>query len=281
MIKFTNVIEGAVEAAMKAVLDFNRSGIALKSSTKTDGSFVTELDMRATEILEEHLHSYLPLVSEERDGSHALIEKISDCLVIDPIDGTTPLRRFIRGVPCCSGFGPMVGVVFEGHLVATVFGDVYSGQVITAERGRGVVQRKLGNRKAVRVPKTAAVALDHAAMIMNVASAREALLAYQLRDEGVVEAVFRYGAISNDCWRIAQGLEEVLLQLRLKPWDFAAVLIAAECGADVMVDPIVRPVSLDNWRVCSNNPVLIANTKNNLGLLKSIRRLLKAKPCLE
>jgi fructose-1,6-bisphosphatase/inositol monophosphatase family enzyme len=280
MVKFTTIIEHAVEAAMSAVFDFDLGGKVLRSSTKSDGSFVTELDMRATEILEEALHGYLPIVSEERAKSHRLIDDLRDCLVIDPIDGTTPLKRYIRGVPSCSGFGPMVGVVFEGRLVATVFGDIYSKSVVTAEQGRGVRVRKLGSRATHKVPKVRPVSLDHAAMIMNVASAREALLAYQLRDEGVVEAVFRYGAISNDCWRIAQGLEEVLLQLRLKPWDFAAVLIAAECGAEVLVDPLGKGVALVEWQVCSNNPVLIANTRDNMGLLKSIRRLLKTKPRL-
>lgn len=280
MIKFTTVIEQAVSKAMRAVLDFHLHGRALKSATKSDGSFVTELDMRATEILEEQLHHCLPLVSEERSNSHKMIDSLENCLVIDPIDGTTPLKRFIRGVPCCSGFGPMVGVVFEGRLVTTVFGDVYSKTIVTAEVGRGVTLRKLGSRVVKPVSKAQPVPLAQAAMIMNVATAREALLAFQLREAGVVEAVFRYGAISNDCWRIALGLEEILLQLKLKPWDFAAVLIAAECGAEVLVDPLGNEVPLRDWKVCSNNPVLVANTDANRKLLLSIKRLLKTKPQL-
>ncbi len=276
MIRFSTVIEEAVEDVMRAVLRFSAAGTRLKSRTKSDGTFVTELDMLATEMLEERLGELLPIVSEERKRSHLLIEKSENFLVVDPIDGTTALRRYVRGSPTCAGFGPLVGVVFDGVLTATVFGDISTGELVTAEVGCGVTVRSLGRKNAKRLKKITPTALHQSAMIMNLSSADETLLAYQLRDQGVIEAVYRYGAIANDCMRIARGLEEIHLQLRLKPWDFAAVLLAAEAGAQVMADPLDRQIQLSKWRVSANNPVLVANTTDNRRLIKIVKKLLSS-----
>jgi hypothetical protein len=48
-----------------------------------------------------------------------------------------------------------------------------------------------------------------------------------------------------------------MVSFSVKPWDFPAVLLAAEAGCEVYCDPLARRISLDDWRLEPNNPIII------------------------
>jgi fructose-1,6-bisphosphatase/inositol monophosphatase family enzyme len=56
---------------------------------------------------------------------------------------------------------------------------------------------------------------------------------------------------------LAQGFEQMSVQFSTKPWDFSAALLAAEAGLEVWLDPLGRRVSLNEWRIEPNNPLMI------------------------
>jgi fructose-1,6-bisphosphatase/inositol monophosphatase family enzyme len=69
--------------------------------------------------------------------------------------------------------------------------------------------------------------------------------------------MYRFGGFANDCARLAQGFEQMSIQFSAKPWDFSAVLLAAEAGLEVWLDPLGRRVPFSDWRISSDNPTII------------------------
>jgi fructose-1,6-bisphosphatase/inositol monophosphatase family enzyme len=78
-----------------------------------------------------------------------------------------------------------------------------------------------------------------------------------LKNHNAIENMYRFGGFANDCARLAQGFEQMSVQFSAKPWDFSAVLLAAEAGLEVWLDPLGRRVPLNEWRIESNNPLMI------------------------
>jgi fructose-1,6-bisphosphatase/inositol monophosphatase family enzyme len=78
-----------------------------------------------------------------------------------------------------------------------------------------------------------------------------------LKNHNAIENMYRFGGFANDCARLAQGFEQMSVQFSAKPWDFSAVLLAAEAGLEVWIDPLGRRVPLKEWRIEPNNPLMI------------------------
>ena len=78
------------------------------SDTKADGSIVTELDLRASDMTLEMLHQHLPkygLLSEE--NTEAFTAETEWLWVVDPVDGTA---SFARGYAC---WGLGIGLLYN------------------------------------------------------------------------------------------------------------------------------------------------------------------------
>lgn len=99
--------------------------------------------------------------------------------------------------------------------------------------------------------------LSSAGMLFFISQYGEARFVEFLKRENVIENIYRFGGFANDCTRIAQGFEQVQLQFNIKPWDFSAVLFAAESGSEVYCDPLTRRTPLDEWKIEKNNPVVV------------------------
>ncbi|MBI4724693.1 MAG: inositol monophosphatase [Rhodomicrobium sp.] len=127
----TIMINAARKAGRSLARDFGEVE-HLQVSVKGPANFVSAADHRAESILYEELsrarHGYSFLMEERGlvegpDKTHTWI--------IDPLDGTT---NFLHGIPL---FAISIALEREGELVAGLVYNPASGDLYTAERGKG------------------------------------------------------------------------------------------------------------------------------------------------
>ena len=94
--------------------------------------------------------------------------------------------------------------------------------------------------------------------------------------QGLIENTYRLGGFANDSARLAQGFEEIQLQLQVKAWDFVGSLFPVEAGYSCIVDPLSKKVSFHEWKVASQNAVLIAPPSYISELQEHVIRLLNS-----
>jgi fructose-1,6-bisphosphatase/inositol monophosphatase family enzyme len=97
-------------------------------------------------------------------------------------------------------------------------------------------------------------------MLFFISACGEAAIVEHLKRQHAIENIYRFGSFASDSARVAQDFEQIQLQLYAKPWDFSAVLLAAEAGCDVFCDPLDRRIPLKDWRIESNNPIVVLPT---------------------
>jgi fructose-1,6-bisphosphatase/inositol monophosphatase family enzyme len=259
-------LESAVRAAAMYLIDVAASKEEARSWIKPDGSLLLSLDLACDKILVDKLLDVAPIVSEERVVTHHLIDSDEDYLVIDPIDGTAACKRFLRTLGGQVGFGPLVGLVSKRRVEMAVFYQVPHRTLFTAIRGQGVRAVALPNpatpaprfQTRPRLRGSPATQLRESVMLYFMGQGREGPVVESLKLSGAVENAYRFGGFANDCARLAQGLEDLQLQLSVKPWDFAATLFAQEAGFVTVMDPFGRRVAYDEWDIAEENPVLVA-----------------------
>lgn len=259
-------IENAVRAAASYLIEVAASKEEARAWIKPDGSLLLSLDLACDKILVDKLFGLLPLVSEERGSTHDLIHTDEDYLVIDPIDGTSACKRFLRTLGGQVGFGPLVGLVSKRRVEIAVFYQIPHRTLFTAVRGQGVRAVTLPDpavppprfQTRPRVRGSAASVLRESVMLYFMGQGREGPLVEALKLSGTVENAYRFGGFANDCVRLAQGLEDIQFQLSVKPWDFAATLFPHETGFTTIMDPLNRRVPYDQWDIAEENPVLVA-----------------------
>lgn len=259
-------LESAVRAAAVYLIEVAASKEEARAWIKPDGSLLLSIDLACDKILVDKLMGVAPIVSEERGATHKLIESDEDYLVIDPIDGTSACKRFLRTLGGQVGFGPLVGLISKRRVEVAVFYHVPHRTLFTAIRGQGVRAVLLPN-PALPAPRlqtrpvlrgSPATALRESVMLYFMGQGREGPLVESLKLSGTVENAYRFGGFANDCVRLAQGLEDIQFQLSVKPWDFAATLFPHETGFRTLMDPLNRRVAYDEWDIAEENPVLVA-----------------------
>jgi fructose-1,6-bisphosphatase/inositol monophosphatase family enzyme len=110
-------------------------------------------------------------------------------------------------------------------------------------------------------------------MLFFISQFGEASVVEYLRKQNAIENIYRFGGFASDCARLAQGYEQIQIQFAVKPWDFAAVLLAAEAGCEVFCDPLKRRVPLKQWRIEHNNPVVTVASKGRTALFELLDRM--------
>lgn len=254
------VKEAVVEAAR--YLDREaRSGAQLRVEVKADNSLVMNLDLESQRIILERLAGSFPIVAEEDPDSHGRIGDATSYFLVDPLDGTTSCKRFLGQRGGHVGYGPVVGFVHEGELAVAAFYSVPHRELYVAVAGEGVSVMQWSDDWSVAQPARPLVAppcpeLKQAGMLFFISQLGEAAIVEFLRKENAVENIYRFGGFASDCARLAQGYEQIHLQFTVKPWDFAAVLLAVEAGCEVFCDPLNRRVPFKEWRIEANNPVV-------------------------
>jgi fructose-1,6-bisphosphatase/inositol monophosphatase family enzyme len=255
-------LEGAALDSAAYLVEAARSGARPEVWVKADHTLVMSLDLESQRRILSRLGTAYPVVAEEDESSHGLINGNADFFLVDPLDGTTSCKRFLGETGGHVGYGPLVGFVRKNRLVAAVFYSVPHRRLFTAVKGEGCyvsdvdfvsVSAPASRRKLVTPPCTA---LDQAGVLFFVGSNGESRVVQHLKNENAIENLYRFGGFANDCSRLAQGFEQVSVQFSIKPWDFSAVLLAAEAGLDVILDPLNRRVPLGEWTIEMNNPAI-------------------------
>ncbi|MDT8316363.1 MAG: inositol monophosphatase family protein [bacterium] len=220
-----------LEAAMKAAVIAGKEILAAqggenKVEYKGEIDLVTEMDLRAEEIIKDFLSSGFPdvaILAEESglSGSDSNIRWI-----IDPIDGTT---GYAHGIP---HFAVSIGLEREGMLE---IGAVYNPplkECFSAIKGGGAFL----NGRAIGVSDTKELkrsllatgfSCDRATSAENNVAQFNAFL---MKAQGIR----RFGSAALDLCYTAAGRFDGYWEMKLKPWDTAAgILILTEAGGKV------------------------------------------------
>jgi len=259
------LIEAAVLDAAQYMVDAARSGRALEVHVKADHSLVLNLDIESQRRILAKLGKTLPIVAEEDESSHNLIESCSSYFLVDPLDGTTSCKRFLGQQGGQVGYGPLVGLVKDHALSVACFYNVPHRSLFTAVKGEGcylseidlhTVSTPLSRR---RLLAGSCSSLAQAGALFLLGHHGESRIMQHLRNLNAVENMYRFGGFANDCARLAQGFEQLSIQFSVKPWDFPGVLFALEAGLEAWADPLQRAVPLSEWRIEANNPMYIVH----------------------
>ena len=264
-----NPHEQVVQFAESAVLDAAAylehaaaSGLTLQVNLKADKTMVMNLDLESQRRILAKLPKSAKVVAEEDETSHGLIHTAGSYFLVDPLDGTTSCKRFFGQKGGHVGYGPLVGYVHEGSLVVASFYNVPQGKLFTAVAGAGAyvstpdfAKGDAGERE--RLHPEPCLSLASAGVLFFIGHNNESRVIQHFRNNNALENMYRFGGFANDCSRLAQGFEQLSMQFTVKPWDFSAVLLAAEAGLEVWLDPLGRRIALKEWRIEPNNPLMI------------------------
>lgn len=260
-------IEAAVLDAAGYLVSALQSGDSIKATLKSDHTLVLNLDIESQRrIREKLLGTGYPILAEEDEASHALVERGGTYLLVDPLDGTTSCKRFMGALGGQVGYGPLVGFVKDNVLSVASFYNIPQRMLFTAVRGEGTwVVSTPGfelpsSAVRERLEPTSCSHLIQAGILFFVGKNGETPVVQHLRNENALENLYRFGGFANDCSRLAQGHEQMSVQFTVKPWDLSAALLAEEAGLEVILDPLYRKIPLAEWRIETNSP-LIAVTK--------------------
>jgi fructose-1,6-bisphosphatase/inositol monophosphatase family enzyme len=256
-------VEEAVVEAARYLDNAARTGATIEVSVKADHTLVMNLDVESQRRVLSKLPEGHPVVAEEDESSHGIIHSAGTYFLVDPLDGTTSCKRFFGQKGGHVGYGPLVGYVREGQLSVASFFSVPHGRLFTAVKGLGTYVSTpdfskgdgVGTRE--RLSPQGCSALVQAGVLFFVGHHGETRVMQHLKNHNAIENMYRFGGFANDCARLAQGFEQMSVQFAAKPWDFSAVLLAAEAGLEVWVDPLGRRIPLREWRIESNNPSII------------------------
>ena len=257
------LVESAVLDAASYLVGVVQSGEKIEVSVKADHSLVLNLDLESQRKILGRLKEAYPIVAEEDEASHRLIEQSSTYLLVDPLDGTTSCKRFLGQIGGQVGYGPLVGFVKDHVLTVASFYSLPHRKLFTAVKGEGCYASEIDfvqrDTPTVRKKLTAAPChrLCEAGLLFLFGHHGESRVVQHLRNLNAVENIYRFGGFANDCARLAQGYEQLGVQFSVKPWDLSGALLAAESGLEVWLDPMAKRTILSEWRIRANNPLII------------------------
>ena len=255
-------IEGAVLDAAGYLVAAMESGAQIETTLKADKTQVMNLDLESQRRILARLPNTYPILAEEDESSHTLIEAGGSYFLVDPLDGTTSCKRFLGKLGGQVGYGPLLGFVKDNVLSVAAFYNIPQRKLFTAVRGEGCWVTTIEEPSALRIEgrkrlqPTSCNTLAGAGVLFFIGKHGESPVVQHLRNKDALENLYRFGGFANDCSRLAQGLEQVSVQFTVKPWDLSAALLASEAGLQVYLDPLRRKVPLAEWRIEANNPLI-------------------------
>ena len=243
----------AARAAAQVIRPLFQKNVAVR--IKADASPVTEADLRAEEVIRDHLTRAFPSYGfyGEETGQHAM--QAESLWLVDPIDGT---KAFVRESPF---FSTQIALMRAGELVLGVSSAPLYGELAWAERGRGAFL----NDRAVRVS--------------SVARLEDAFISTgNLRSLGRSSGWRRLGELLGRaaCTRgygdflhyhlLARGGVDVVIESDVNILDIAALVVLAREAGGTFTDLTGAPVGLDT------SSVLAANAALHQQVLEALRR---------
>lgn len=194
---------------------------------KGRADFVTEVDFKVQQFVEEHLKIAYPeiqFMSEEADNS--AICKDGYYWVLDPVDGTTNLihdyRRSAISLALMKGGEALLGIIY----------NPYADEMFYAEKGKGCFL----NGRQVFVSKETTMEKSLIAFGTSPYSKEISTEIFMLVDRIYKDCadVRRTASAALDLADVACGRIEAYFERRLKLWDYAAgMLLIREAGGEV------------------------------------------------
>jgi myo-inositol-1(or 4)-monophosphatase len=205
-----------------------------KTDLVTNGD--TAVSKELTRILRGHFHD-IAFLDEEASKTHSLdVKRERMVAVIDPIDGTTNYSKgFVEGSQDSpnENWGVSVGMVLEGELVAGVIYQPSLAALFYAEKGKGAY------RNGVRMTASTTVKLGVDSLIYAIPYSHDTKefnattrAIQRIKEMGINPIVL--GSQVIEAMYVAQGLRDVFMMFKTKPWDIAAAIsIVTEAGGRV------------------------------------------------
>ncbi len=269
-------LESAVRSAAAHLWERAESEAPMYVSVKPDNTLVLNLDIESHKILLASLFGTLPIVSEEDESTHGLIDTANEYYVIDPLDGTTSCKRFLAQLGGQVGFGPLGGYVKNNIFKGAVFFHIPHRTLYVAERGVGSFYMKCDSPEVLSSPSnestltkliiTESVPLIESGTLFFAGTGGELRVIEYLRRHNLVENVYRFGGFANDCIRLSHNYEQIQIQFSVKAWDLAAALISELAGIAVILEPRTSKTPLAKWQVTHANP-LVSGHQQSISLL--------------
>lgn len=220
----------ATQARLRAIAQSHMLGRASMVEIKTDGSWVTEVDLAVQAAVQQYLAAQFPHIGflGEEMSTEAQETAWARCLageqdlwVVDPLDGTSNFRA---GFPV---FSLTLALLERGRVIAGLVYDPVRDELFHALRGAGAY---LNN---TRLDLSTQPDIPLARCLATVDFKRlPKPLACHLASETPFGSQRSLGSVALDwCW-LAAGRIQVYVHGKQKPWDYAAgQLIAFEAGA--------------------------------------------------
>lgn len=251
--------ERLIQIAMEAGGFFQRQEMTSVASKEGHGNFVTDIDCRVQAFLEEKLTGLLPgsaFIGEEKENG-ALTD--TPTWIVDPLDGTINMihdyRQSAVSIALCRDKKPVTGVIWQP----------FTRELFCAEAGGGAFL----NGRAIHV---SGVPFRDALAAVGTAPYYEELreISIQLAGDFLRECADfrRSGSAALDLAYLACGRHEIFIEMRLKPWDYAAgSLIVREAGGQVTM-----PLAGGEMNYDLSTAILAAAPQCMPGALEILRR---------
>ena len=245
------VIEIVHEAAK--IIDSSSHSIAADKGSKEN--FATEADIRVQSFLKERLTALIP--GSSFLGEEGNFTKGDYTWIVDPIDGTVNFFRdiqfYVISVALVRGDDVLIGVIYNPKVDETYHAVAGNGSYL--------------NGKAIHVSDRD---IGHSVVCLawSVYEKKWADICFDISKElfHSCEDIRRLGSAAYELCLIARGSVELLFEMRLFPWDYAAgSLILKEAGGTI--SSVDGPI--DYYDQCT---VLGANSDANMDTLKKVVR---------
>ena len=169
--------------------------------------------------------------------------------IVDPLDGTT---NFLHSIPL---FAISIALEREGELVAGLIYNPASGDIYTAERGKGAF---LNDNRRLRV--AGRPDLDNAVIVTGIPHRGKpgheqhlAELSAVMRDAAGIR---RTGSAATDLAWVAQGRFDGYWERNIQAWDMAAGIVLVREAGGFVSDPDGRQNMLKTGAiVCGNEAI--------------------------
>lgn len=221
----------------------------LQVSLKGPSNFVSAADHRAEKILFEELsrarHGYCFLMEER-----GLIEgpDKTHVWIVDPLDGTT---NFLHGIPI---FAISIALQREGQLVAGLIYNPVTGEMFTAERGKGAFL----NDRRIRV--AARSNLESSVIVTGIPHLGKPGHEQHLRELRTVmnnvAGIRRTGSAAIDLAWVAAGRFDGYWERDIQAWDMAAGIVMVREAGGFVTDMNGRQDMLQNGSIVAGNEAI-------------------------
>jgi histidinol-phosphatase len=235
----------AARAAAQVIRELFQKSLTVR--TKADASPVTEADVRAEEVIREHLTRAFPghgFYGEET-GQHAI--EAESLWLVDPIDGT---KAFVRENPF---FSTQIALMRAGELVLGVSSAPLYGELAWAERGSGAFL----NERRIRASSVARLedAFISTGNLRSLARSPD----WQRLGEllGRAACTRGYGDFVH-YHLLARGGVDVVIESDVNILDIAALVVLVREAGGTCTDLAGAPIGLDTRSVLATNAALHA-----------------------